>query len=76
MSFFNNALSGLGKEPIILLFGIMVVYIVVVPILSFFMDFWFAFILISVIIILGWLAVSTVFKDQNKIGRGRLTNVP
>lgn len=76
MGFVNTALSEISHEPIVLLFGIFVVYIIVVPILSFFMDFWFAFIILTVILILGWLAVNTVFKGQSKIGRGRLTNVP
>ncbi len=76
MEFFKNALSGLSQEPMFLLMGLFVVYLIVVPILSFFLDFWFVVILITVILVLGWFAVSTVYKDQNKIGRGRLNNVP
>ena len=76
MSFLKDAFSGLGKEPMVLLFLIFVVYIIIVPILSFFMDFWFVLIIVTVILVLGWIAVKTVYKDQNKVGRGRLTNVP
>ncbi len=76
MGIFNNALSGLVKEPMVMLLGLFVIYIIVVPILSFFLDFWFVLISITVILILGWIAVKTVYSGQNKIKGGRLTNVP
>lgn len=76
MGLASNILSGLTKEPIILLFGIFVIFIIVVPLLTFFLDFWFALVIVIVIVVLGWLAVKTVFGDQDKVRRGRLNNVP
>lgn len=76
MGFFNSASSEIGKEPMFVVLIILLIYVVTVPILSFFMDFWFVFLLVTVMLILGWFAVKTVYSGQGKIGKGGLTNVP
>jgi len=76
MSFLKGLASDFLREPMIMVIIIMVFYIIAVPLLSFFLDFWFALILITVILFLGWLAVKTVYKDRNQVARGRMNNVP
>jgi len=76
MGFFSGFGSELKKEPLVILMFIGLIYIIAMPLLSFFLDMWVAFLIITVILVLGWLAVQTVYKDQNKISRGRLNNVP
>ena len=76
MGFLSGVSRDFLKEPAIIVMIICMLYVIAVPILSFFMDFWFAFIIISVMLFLGWLAVKTVFNDQGKVSRGRMNNVP
>lgn len=76
MSIFKGMGGDLLREPMVILIIVGILYLVAIPLLSFFIDFWFAIFIITVMLILGWIAVSTVFKDRGKVQKGRLTNVP
>lgn len=64
------------SDPMILviigIFGI----VIAIPLLGFFLDYWPIFLTITVILILAWFGLQTIWKDHGKIQRGRINDAP